>query len=58
MLLIKRGSHLITVPHYQEVVQANDELIIVGADADIETSAERNPDAVRGQRTVARSAQG
>ncbi|MGC4106789.1 MAG: TrkA family potassium uptake protein [Thermomicrobiales bacterium] len=36
VLLIKRGASLITVPHYQEVIQARDELVIVGADADIE----------------------
>ena len=58
VLLIKRGSNLITVPHYQEVVQVNDELIIVGADADIEEFCERNPDAVRGQLTVAPLAHG
>jgi hypothetical protein len=34
---------LITVPHFQEVIQAQDELIIVGADAEIETFAEHNP---------------
>jgi len=37
VLLIKRGSSLITVPHYQETVQARDELVIVGADIDIES---------------------
>ena len=36
VLLIKRGSTLITVPHYQERIQPRDELVIVGADADIE----------------------
>jgi trk system potassium uptake protein TrkA len=45
VLMIKRGSQLITVPHYQEVIRANDELVIVGADAEIERFAERNPDA-------------
>lgn len=44
VLLIKRGSQLITVPHYQEVIRAHDELVIVGADIDIETFVERNPD--------------
>jgi trk system potassium uptake protein TrkA len=43
VLLIKRGSELITVPHYQEIIQANDELVIVGADAEIERFAEANP---------------
>ena len=31
VLLIKRGSQLITVPHYQEAIQAHDQLVIVGA---------------------------
>jgi trk system potassium uptake protein TrkA len=44
ILLIKRGSQLISVPHFQEVIQEHDELIIVGADAEIETFAEHNPD--------------
>jgi trk system potassium uptake protein TrkA len=47
ILLIKRGSELITVPHYQEVIQANDELVIVGADADIERFAEAKPKSTR-----------
>jgi trk system potassium uptake protein TrkA len=50
VLLIKRGGQLITVPHFQEVIQANDELIIVGADADIEAFAEHNPDLARKDR--------
>ena len=50
VLMIKRGSQLITVPHFQEVIQATDELVIVGADDDIESFAERNPDAARPQR--------
>ncbi|MGC4189850.1 MAG: TrkA family potassium uptake protein [Thermomicrobiales bacterium] len=46
VLLIKRGASLITVPHYQEQIQARDELVIVGADADIETfvAQSRQPD--------------
>ncbi len=52
VLLIKRGSSLITVPHYQEVLQANDELIIVGADAHIEAFCEQNPDVVRSTRAA------
>jgi trk system potassium uptake protein TrkA len=44
VLLIKRGSQLITVPHYQETIRAHDELVIVGADDDIEAFVERNPD--------------
>lgn len=40
ILLIKRGSELITVPHYQETIRQHDELVIVGADADIERFAE------------------
>lgn len=42
VLLIKRGTSLITVPHYQEVIQARDELVIVGADQDIEEFATQN----------------
>lgn len=45
VLLIKRGNQLITVPHFQELIQANDELVIVGADAEIEQFAQQNPDA-------------
>lgn len=50
VLMIKRGNQLITVPHFQEVIQATDELVIVGADTDIESFAERNPDESRPQR--------
>ena len=46
VLLIKRGQQLITVPHYQEAIRAHDELIIVGADVDIERFVERSPDPV------------
>jgi trk system potassium uptake protein len=49
VLLIKRGHQLITVPHYQEVIRAHDELVIVGADVDIERFVERNPDPVPGR---------
>lgn len=35
VLLIKRGSQLITVPHFRETIRARDELLIVGADTDI-----------------------
>jgi trk system potassium uptake protein TrkA len=47
ILLIKRGSEIITVPHYGEVIRENDELVIVGADADIERFAEANPAMLR-----------
>jgi trk system potassium uptake protein len=47
VLLIKRGQQLITVPHYQETIRAHDELIIVGADLDIERFVERSPDLAR-----------
>ena len=47
VLLIKRGTDLITVPHYQEIIQVNDELVIVGADADIERFAEAKPQSNR-----------
>jgi trk system potassium uptake protein TrkA len=43
VLLIKRGSNLITVPHYEEVIQEHDELVIVGADSEIERFAEFKP---------------
>lgn len=45
VLLIKRGHQLITVPHYQEVIRAHDELLIAGTDADIEHFVEQTPDA-------------
>ena len=41
VLLIKRGRNLITVPHYEEVIQGNDELVVVGTDTDIESFAEQ-----------------
>lgn len=47
VLLIKRGSELITVPHYQEIIREHDELVIVGVDADIERFAEAIPQATR-----------
>lgn len=50
VLMIKRGNQLITVPHFQEIIQANDELIIVGADAEIETFAEHDPETRRERR--------
>jgi uncharacterized protein with PhoU and TrkA domain len=53
VLLIKRGGTLITVPHFQEVIQQHDELIIVGADADIEEFCEHNPDATSAERSTA-----
>ena len=45
VLLIKRGNELITVPHLQESIRAHDELLIVGADADIERFVDNNPTA-------------
>ncbi len=42
VLLIKRGNSLITVPSYQETIRLHDELVIVGADVDIEDFAEHN----------------
>ena len=47
VLLIRRGSNLITVPHFQEVIRENDEIVVVGPDAEIEAFCERNPDALR-----------
>lgn len=49
VLLIKRGNNLITVPHFQEIIQENDVLVVVGADEEIEAFCERNPDALRKQ---------
>lgn len=43
VLLIKRGNQLITVPHFQESIRAHDELVIVGADADIAQFLAHNP---------------
>ena len=43
VLLIKRGSQLITVPHFQEAIRAHDELVIVGADTDIARFVTYNP---------------
>lgn len=53
VLLIKRGSKLITVPHYQEVIRAHDELIVVGADPDIEAFCKHNPNIVGSPRPAA-----
>jgi trk system potassium uptake protein len=52
VLLIKRGSQLITVQHYQEEIRAHDQLVIVGADADIEHFVERNPVEIRASRVA------
>lgn len=41
ILLIKRARKIITVPHFQEVIENRDELVIVGADSDIESFVER-----------------
>lgn len=49
VLLIKRGHQLITVPHYQEVIRAHDQLVLVGADIDIERFVERDPDPTPGR---------
>lgn len=43
VLLIRRGSQLITVPHFQETIRAHDELLIVGADTDIAQFVGNNP---------------
>lgn len=45
VLLIKRGNELITVPHLQESIRAHDELLLVGADTDIERFVDHNPSA-------------
>lgn len=40
VLLIQRGSSLITAPAESEVLQPRDEIVVVGADADIESFVE------------------
>lgn len=45
VLLIKRGTQLITVPHFQETIRPMDELVIVGADVDIARFVEHDPNA-------------
>ena len=47
VLLIKRGTQLVTVPHFSETIRAHDELVIVGADTDIAHFVGHDPDAVR-----------
>lgn len=47
VLLIKRGSQLVTVPHFGEVIRAHDELVIVGADTDIAHFVGLEPDAAK-----------
>lgn len=41
VLLIKRGQKLITVPNYKEVIEAGDEMLLVGPDRDMATFTER-----------------
>jgi trk system potassium uptake protein TrkA len=48
VLLIKRGQTLITVPHYDERVQAGDELLVVGPDREIEAFIQEDKPAERG----------
>jgi trk system potassium uptake protein len=52
VLLIKRGHQLITVPHFQEVIRAHDELIIAGADVDIERFVEQRPESTTARPTT------
>ncbi len=47
VLLIKRGSQLVTVPHFGEVIRAHDELVIVGADSDIAHFVGHDPDSAK-----------
>jgi trk system potassium uptake protein TrkA len=47
VLLIKRGTQLVTVPHFGEIIRAHDELVIVGADSDIAHFVGKDPDAAR-----------
>ena len=44
VLLIKRGTQLVTVPHLSETIRAHDELVIVGADRDIQHFVSVSPD--------------
>jgi trk system potassium uptake protein len=53
VLLIKRGRNLITVPHFEEVIQPNDELVVVGADTDIESFAEQTAPEASGAKATA-----
>ncbi|CAN5815836.1 TrkA family potassium uptake protein [soil metagenome] len=41
LLLIKRGQRIITVPNYREVIEAGDELLLVGPDEDMAEFTER-----------------
>ncbi|MFW6074947.1 MAG: potassium channel family protein [Chloroflexota bacterium] len=41
VLLIKRGQKIITVPNYKEVIEAGDELLLVGPDRDMAAFTER-----------------
>lgn len=43
VLLIKRGTQLVTVPHLGETIRAHDELVIVGADSDIAHFVSNDP---------------
>lgn len=42
LLLIKRRQKIITVPNYREVIEAGDELLLVGPDADMASFTERD----------------
>lgn len=47
VLVIKRGNSLINLPSFQEVIQAGDELVVVGADKAIHAFVASDPNAPR-----------
>ena len=47
VLVIKRGNNLINLPSFQEVIQAGDELVVVGADKAIHAFVALDPTAPR-----------
>ena len=47
VLVIKRGNSLINLPSFQEVIQAGDELVVVGADKAIHAFVASDPTAPR-----------
>ncbi len=47
VLVIRRGNNLINLPSFQEVIQAGDELVVVGADKAIHSFVALDPTAPR-----------
>lgn len=50
VLVIRRGNSLINLPSFQEVVQAGDEIVVVGADRAIQAFVSTDPAASRDER--------